>query len=306
MELLRALGSLIEVPAPQHARIAAAAGLPEVPGPDVQGTVVEFQRYPYASVYLGPEGMMGGDARDRIAGFRRALGVADRAAPGDGHGPGHSLAGTDHLASLLALLGSLEQWRAEEPHPARAALLEEARVTLYWEHLASWMVPYLTAFEGCGEPFYEAWASLLDEVLAEVAEGMELPDFLPRALRDAPALADPRDEGGAAFIASLLAPVRSGMILLRDDLVRLGEHTGMACRAGERRYVLGEYFAQDPGTALGWLSGHAAEWARRVAPAGPPRVAQWWAGRAGESGALLADLATGVDSAANPVPGTVG
>ena len=32
-----------------------------------------FQLYPYASVYLGEEGMLGGEARDRIAGFWRIL-----------------------------------------------------------------------------------------------------------------------------------------------------------------------------------------------------------------------------------------
>lgn len=294
MEVLRALGSLIEAPAPQHARIAAALGLPEVPGPAVYGKVVEFQRYPYASVYLGPEGMMGGDARDRIAGFRRALGVEGDAADPAAH---------DHLASLLALLASLERWRGEEPRPARAALLEEARVTLFWEHVASWANPYLATFEGCGAPFHAAWASLLGVALDEVAARMALPDYLPRALREAPALADPREEGGAAFIASLLAPVRSGVILLRDDLERLGAQTGMACRAGERRYVLGAFLAQDPGAALDWLSRHARERARTVAATGPPPIARWWAGRATESGALLAGLAAGVDRRGSPVPG---
>lgn len=315
MEVLRALGSLIEVPAPQHARIAAALGLPDVPGAGTHSRVVEFQRYPYASVYLGPEGMMGGDARDRIAGFRRALGVEE-----GGGGAGHDDATTgdaapadpapalpttpDHLAVLLALLAALDLWRAEEPHAARAALLEEARVTLFWEHVASWTGPYLATFERCGAPFYEAWASLLGEALGEVAAGMALPDFLPRALRDAPALADPRADGGEAFIAALLAPVRSGVILLRDDLVRLGDDTGMACRAGERRYVLGAFLAQDPGAALAWLSRHAREWGQRVAALGPPPVARWWAGRAGVTASLLGELSeeAAAGSAVSPAP----
>lgn len=295
MEVLRALGSLIEAPAPQHARIAAALGLPAVPGPAVYGKAVEFQRYPYASVYLGAEGMLGGAARDRIAGFRRALGV-DRAGAGHGSAP-------DHLAALLALLAALDRWRAEEPDAARAALLEEARVTLLWEHVASWAGPYLTTFERCGAPFYEAWASLLADALDEVGAGMALPGYLPRALRDAPALADPRKEGGDAFVASLLAPARSGVILLRDDLVRLGERTGMACRAGERRYVLGAFFAQDPSAALGWLARHAAGWGGRVAAGwGPPRVAGWWGGRARGTAELLADLSR--EAAAGTVVGT--
>ncbi len=296
MEVLRALGSLIEVPAPQHARIAAALGLPDVPGAGNHSRVVEFQRYPYASVYLGPEGMMGGDARDRIAGFRRALGVGDG---GGGAGHDDATAGDaapsrptapDHLAALLALLAALDLWRAEEPHAARTALLEEARVTLFWEHVASWAGPYLATFERCGAPYYEAWASLLGEALDEVAAGMALPDHLPRALRDAPGLADPREEGGEAFIAALLAPVRSGVILLRDNLVRLGDDTGMVCRAGERRYVLRAFLAQDPGAALAWLSRHAREWGQKVAGRGSPPIARWWAGRAGETARLLGDL----------------
>lgn len=161
MELFRALGSLIEPPSREHERIAATLGLPAPPDPSVHGTVVAFQRYPYASVYLGPEGMMGGVARDRVAGFRRALGL-------------ESGAEEDHLASLLALLAALDTWRLEESDEAGRALLGEARVTLFWEHLASWLGPYLASFEECGEAFYEAWAILLAEALDEVGGRMEL------------------------------------------------------------------------------------------------------------------------------------
>ena len=293
MEAVRALGSLIEAPAPEHARIAAALGLPALPAPAVHASVVEHQRYPYASVYLGAEGMMGGEPRDRIAGFRRALGVdggrpAGRArdsaaAPGDFD--------CDHLASLLALASGLDQWRGEERDPARAALLEEARTTLMWEHVASWLGPYLASFERCGVAFYAAWASLLGEAIGEMAEGMALPAYLPEALREAPPAADPRAEGGAAFVSSLLAPVRSGVILVRDDLERLGAETGMACRAGERRYALRSFFAQDPGATLRWLARRAREWGEAVAGRGPEPVARWWSRRAGETAALLDELA---------------
>ena len=75
MELFRALGSLIESPLPEHTRVAAALNLPALPTAAEHARVVVQQRYPYASVYLGAEGMLGGEARDRIAGFRRALGL---------------------------------------------------------------------------------------------------------------------------------------------------------------------------------------------------------------------------------------
>lgn len=308
MELFRALGSLIEVPAPEHRRIAEALGLPPVPDPSVHGAVVAFQRYPYASVYLGAEGMMGGEARDRIAGFRRALGIEDGAVDG---GSGRAAATgeeaaslpaeaaeTDHLASLLGLLAEVDHWQRDASDPARAALLAEARVTLLWEHIVSWTVPYLASFEACGAPFYEAWAVLLGETLAQLEAEMAFPGYLPAALRTASAIADPREEGGAAFLASLLVPVRSGVIVLRDDLVRLGGEAGLACRAGERRYVLGSFLAQDPGGTLRWLADHAREWGARVAGRGPAPIARWWAGRAGESAALLWRLADGADTVA--------
>ena len=278
MELFRALGSLIEPPSREHERIAEALGLPAPPDPSVHGTVVAFQRYPYASVYLGSEGMMGGVARDRVAGFRRALGL-------------ESGAEEDHLASLLALLAALDTWRLEEPDEAGRALLGEARATLVWEHLASWLGPYLASFEACGDAFYEAWAILLAEALDEMAGRMELPRYLPAALRGAPGLADPRRDGADAFMSGLLAPLRTGAIVLRDDLVRLGDEVGLACRAGERRYVLRSFFAQDPAATLRWLASHARRWSARVAGRGPEPVARWWAARAGQSARLLAELA---------------
>ena len=319
MEIFRALGSLIEDPASQHRRLSRVLGLPPAPTPSLHASVVTFQRYPYASVHLGAEGMMGGEARDRVAGFRRALGVdGDGAAAGGagagGAGSGAEVAGAevDHLAALLALLASLEGWREEEADAARAALLGEAVATLAWEHLLSWTGPYLMSFEGCGSAFHEAWAALLAESLdalaARVVSGGGGADGergvegaaeasgarpLPASLRAAPVMADPRRDGGRAFAAALLAPARSGVIVLRDDLVRLGRDTGMACRAGERRYVLGAYLAQDPGAALTWLSGHAARWSRRVAARGPAPIARWWSERAEASAGLLAELAAG-------------
>ena len=293
MELFRALGTLIESPSAEHARVAAALGLPGVPAPAEHGRVVAQQRYPYASVYLGAEGMMGGDARDRIEGFRRALGLGRE---GPARRSDHTT--TDHLASLLGLLAALDQWRREQSDPARKALLAQARVTLVWEHLASWAGPYLTSFHGCGVAFYASWAALLEEGLAGLDDEMTFPDYLPAPLRAAPGIVDPRREGGAAFIAALLAPVRAGVILLRDDLVRLADETGLACRAGERRYVLNSFLAQDPGAALDWLAGHAESWSGRVAASGPAPIARWWSERAAGTAHLLAELAAEAGAAA--------
>ena len=356
MELLRALGSLIEPPSPQHAGVAAALGLPEPPSPWEHQRVVASQRWPYASVYLGAEGMMGGEARARIAGFHRALGLdrtlgLDRkrtpVAAADGNTDGSTE--VDHLAALLDLLASLDHWRGEDrrwrgegrppatgpnpspspspsdsrsrnpaPDASHRALLAHATSALVQEHLTPWLRPYLASFDGCGSAFYEAWAALLDRALDAVEADMEerpaRPEFaeplpiaplaalpvappaapsaaLPAALRAAPGLPDPRRAGGDAFVAGLLAPVRCGMVLVRDDLTRLAHDAGLACRAGERRYALAGLLAQDPGATLLRLSRRAEEWRDRLAGRGPARIAEWWSARAGGTALLLLRLA---------------
>jgi soluble P-type ATPase len=93
-EALRALGVLVEPPGPKHAAIGEALELPPPPSADEHMAVIGFQLPPYGSIYLGAEGMVGGEARDRVAGFWRALGAAPPREP-------------DHLSVLCAALAAL-------------------------------------------------------------------------------------------------------------------------------------------------------------------------------------------------------
>jgi len=124
MELFRALGALAEPPAPEHRTLAAALGLGEPPAAADHDDLFTFQLYPYASVYLGAEGMLGGEARDRIAGFWRALGQSPPAEP-------------DHLSVLLALYAQLSDLEAAAGEPAASERWRHARKALLWEHLLS-------------------------------------------------------------------------------------------------------------------------------------------------------------------------
>src|SRR5947199_340698 len=64
MEIFRALAVLAEPPAgPEIARIAGLLDLGESPSASEYTETFVFQLYPYASVYLGAEGMLGGEAR---------------------------------------------------------------------------------------------------------------------------------------------------------------------------------------------------------------------------------------------------
>ena len=280
VELYRALGSLIESPVPQHKRLAAALGLPDVPVASEHVRVVRMQRHPYASAYLGAEAMLGGEVRDRIAGFRRAVGLQQDAG-----------AEADHLASLLSLLASLESWRLEEADAARQALFAQARNTLAWEYLVSWTGPYLASFASCGVVFYAEWAALLERALHELAKAADFPDRLPEALRTAPPFPNPGEAGAKELIAALLAPLRSGTIVLRDDLRRLAVETGLAARPADRRTVVRGFLEQDAKATLEWFANHAHRCAGRTQGRRPQRIGLWWHERAVRTATVLSDAA---------------
>jgi Nitrate reductase delta subunit len=274
-EALRALAVLLESPRSEHAVIAAALELPVVPTPDQHTDVLVFQAYPYASVYLGAEGMLGGEARDRIAGFWRALGGEPPDEP-------------DHLSTLLASVAALGDEATGAP----------VRGALFWEHVASWMPPYLATLRRVGAAFHVAWADLLAALLAELAAELGPPARLPLALRAAPALpAAPAnlDE----LLATLLAPVRTGVVLVRDDLERAATELGLGLRAGERRFALRALLAQAPAAVLGWLAAEARS--QMAALVHMPSITAWWAARARAMAVWLDEL-TDLARRGEPVP----
>ena len=261
-EALRALAALAEPPCVQHAAIAHALALPAVPPADEHTDALVFQVYPYASVYLGAEGKLGGEARDRIAGFWRALGAEPPPEP-------------DHATTLLAALAALA---------GDDARMAAARRVLYWEHVASWMPPFLAALARVGSPFYVAWAERVGEVLAAEAAVLGPPPVPPASFR-APPIAAP--ESLDALIAMLLAPVRVGTLLVRDDLARCADALALGLRAGERAYALRALLAQDPPGVLAWIAGELR--AQAAGYAGDV-VGTWWRARAHAAADVLEAL----------------
>ena len=267
-ELFRALGALCESPVPGHERIVEALDLPDGPDPAEHAAVFLFQSYPYASVHLGPEGMLGGEARDRVAGFWRAIGLVPPAEP-------------DHLAALLGLYATLLDAEAGEFNAARLLLRREARRALLWEHLLSWTVPYLAKLGEIAGPYHRAWARLLERALLDEASELGGLDRLPLHLRSAPTLPEP-DAPADEWVAAILAPVRSGMFLVRGDLASAARDLGLALRMGERAYALRALFQQDAPATLAWLSGEAEGWIARheATRSSLGHIADFWRSRA--------------------------
>jgi TorA maturation chaperone TorD len=281
-ELFRALGALAEPPRPGLERVASALELGPLPSPAAHHELFAFQLVPHAAIYLGPEGMLGGEAADRVSGFWRALGQQP---PSD----------ADHVSVLLALyaeLGDLESTAVE-------ALTRErwlhARTALLWEHLLSWLPLFLLKLEGLGEvidPFYRDWARLLAAALREEAANLPPAAALPLALRAAPPLGQPEREGAQAVLAALFSPIRVGLIVTRADLARAGEDLGLGCRVGDRRLALRALLEQDIAGVLDWLATTARAWQGLQSPAvhGEPRLASFWQERAQSSTRWLLQL----------------
>lgn len=279
IELVRALAVLAEPPDARRARLGKILGLDGDIDPAAYTDVFALQLYPYASVYVGSDGMLGGDAADRVAGFWRALHQTPPPEP-------------DHLAALLGMYASLAEQEAAEADPARCLMWRVSRKALLWEHLASWLFLYLDKLAEIGPPSYRSWGTLLAETLASEIGAVGPPDTLPLHLRRAPPLPDPRRDGAAAFVGGLLAPVRSGMVLTRADLARAARDLGLGLRIGERRFILETLLAQDATAMLAWVEAQARTWrSRHQARSGIlGDVATFWSGRAGEAAALLAQL----------------
>jgi TorA maturation chaperone TorD len=280
MELFRALASLAEAPAQELAPVAEALLIGPLPDAHAYTELFIFQLYPYASVYLGAEGMIGGEARELVAGFWRTLGQVPPVEP-------------DHLALMLALYARLRELEDEESDPLKRESWHQARVGFLWEHLLSWLPVYLSKLETIAPPFYSKWGAVLMESLTLEALAVGEPLRLPLHLRESKPLVDPRAGGEVAgFLQSLLSPVRSGMILVRSDLTSAARRLGLGLRLGERSFILKTLFGQDPQGMLDWLASEARVWAtrHRLKEDAFGRVALFWGERATATLCLLEEL----------------
>ena len=278
-ELFRALGAVAGDPADARTACAALGWA----GPDnaEHTEVFVLNCPPYAAVYLGAGGGLGGDAADRAAGFWRAIGLAPPAEP-------------DHLAALFSLYASLGEAAGGARTAATADALTRARHALFWEHLWPWLPGYLDTVADLRAPGLAPWARLARRALL-AERGAHPGGWLPLALRAAPE-PGPAPDNLDPLLDLLVTPVRSGFILTRRSLAAGAKVAGAGYRIGERRFTLRALLEQDPAGTVSWLAGEATRWSRRHAapPAGQDVgrrrrdiVQSWWARRAGHTARIL-------------------
>lgn len=256
-ELHRALGSLAERPLD---RVADALGLARTLDPADHTHLFAFTALPYASAYLGVDGMLGGETAARVAGFWEAVGHVPPDPP-------------DHLAALLDLYATLGEREQATTDPARLALLAQARAALLWEHLLPWIGIFIDLVRSARLPPWDRWADLLDRALTEAVEDHRP---LPRHLAEAP---PPLRSDFAT--SDLLVPARSGMVLTRADLAGAARRLGLGIRLTGRLPTLQYLLHQTDGEMIEWLSAHARHWHERHTRRGGPRpIDRFWAERA--------------------------
>ena len=278
MEIFRSLGALVEPPGAELLRVARLLDLGEPPDAAAHTELFTFQLYPYASVYLDPRGMLGGEARDRVGGFWRALGQKPPTEP-------------DHLAVMLAFYAGLcEQSQSQDPDHLNR--WDQARKAYLWEHLLSWLPVFLIKLESLAPPFYRNWSRILSEALRHEAKALGAQERLALHLRSAPPMTDPRKDGLDEFLDALLSPVRSGVIWVRADFSRAARELGLGSRAGERRFILKALLGQEHRATLGWLAQRAQHWAEELRDSNALWEASvsFWTTRAESTATLLSEL----------------
>ena len=273
-ELCRTLAAIGAASGAATAHHAEVLGLERSPTTAEHTELFSFQLYPYASVHLGPEGKLGGVARDRIAGFLRALQVVPPPEP-------------DHLIVLLDAYAQL----LDLDDGGAGSRARHARTVLLHEHLASWLPRFTHRVAELAPEPYRRWAGVLDDLIDAETALLGVAPTLPAHLREAPDLHGLVDEGRDAFVDGVLAPVRSGLVLARADLARAARDLDLGLRIGERAYTLTALLEQDADATLRWLADEARRQSRPLDRRGneDPTV-RFWQQRLDATAGLLASL----------------
>jgi len=213
--------------------------------------VFVINAYPFASVYLEPDGAIDGERAGFIRGVLETLGLeADPSVT------------ADHIAVLLAALAALLEREAADADALQLERARHAQRALLAEHLLPWAPHFLDAVERVDGELYRAAATLARRLLRKHAGAL----FAVRANASAPRAsggdgdqgrgahpastpapdrsrvqADPGADASAdakALLMQLVGPARCGFFLCRADIVGLAAELGLGIRFGGRPFML--------------------------------------------------------------------
>jgi TorA maturation chaperone TorD len=250
MELLRALGAVIEKPDTSVTRLAALIELPARPTATEHALLFEAQLPPHASRYLSADGARADAICERMASYWRATGATPPAEP-------------DHLGHLVTFYADLVEMQARETDDARRHAVGRLRKTVLWEHLLTWLPAYLTKVDLIAPRVYRRWSQLLWQAATREAWTVGPPNAVPGFLADLNALADPPQDDVHALVAHLSAPARCGLILVPVDVRRAADALQTPAPEGTLAAALAELIERRTAGMLEWLATEARRWETR-------------------------------------------
>jgi len=250
MELLRALGAVVEKPDAAVTRLAAMLELPAQPTAAEWTFLFEHQLPPVASRYLSADGEDSPPIYERMATYWRAAGASPPSRP-------------DHLGQLLGFYADLVDMQAHEGDEARRHAVGRLRKTVLWDHLLTWLPGYLTKVDLIAPRAYRRWGQLVWQVAAREAWTVGAPAAAPAFLAALRALPGPAHGDVAGLVAHLAAPARSGLILAPVDLNRAADAVHTSLPDGPVREALSALVAAREAGMIEWLATETRRWEAR-------------------------------------------
>ncbi|GIV60750.1 molecular chaperone TorD family protein [Rhodocaloribacter litoris] len=193
-----------------------------------------FNVFPYAGVFLDPDGRLNGPVADEV---RQVFLRSGCPLPLTGES-------LDHLGHELAWLAHMMHAEAEALQDGIAAEVRRIR----WmqrrfldHHLLGWLPLFLEAARGQASPFFRRLLDLTQDVVwaHRRALGPAPPEeATPFTLPAPPALLDLPETGLKEIAGYLATPVWAGFFLGRDDIGALGRRIGVPCGFGNRQQML--------------------------------------------------------------------
>ncbi len=197
-----------------------------------------FNVFPFASVFLDPEGMLDGPVTDYV---RRQFQRAGCPTPLTGEAP-------DHLGQELTLLAFLARAEAGawiDGLPTEARRIRRLERRFMDEHLLGWLIPFTQAVRDEGFPFFTVLAELTLDLALDHRSALDdggRPPLKRFTLPEPPPLLDDPGTGLKDIAAYLTTPPWAGLFLSRDAITRLGRYAGVPRGFGDRTRMLANLF----------------------------------------------------------------
>ena len=265
--------------------------------------------FPYQSVFLDADFLLGGAESRRVAGCYAEAGYHVDAAASE---PDH----IGHEFGLLAFLCGAEADALEDGHAHTAQHARRLQQTFLDAHLLWWLPVFVQTVCNQQDEFYAAVAAMTQALV--VAHRLEIDDgrssAAPLPSSRLPVCPDPLDapDAGLQEIAAFLAtPACAGVYLSRDDIARLARACDLPRGFSDRRQMLTNFLraaaefdsiAAATGALLAVVAEFATAYAGYAAHGAPcAAIGRGWLARVTALQTMLARIAAA--QAADPLPG---